>query len=173
MTWFKSELRAGWQNGENFRCQRSRLRIEHGLSSAWMVWSVVGGSKFIDAQGKPIHVKSVRIAEVKFGSIVFRGRFIIAALTSPLISMGRLLKMVGLYRPMRTATFLWCAIPSRSLCTSSATLCVLLESSECCPQMIHHLPHLQDLVMCSGLGAGRGKFSDSIFALRSSAKSRC
>ena len=33
MTWFKSELRAGWQNGENFRCQRSRLRIEHGLRS--------------------------------------------------------------------------------------------------------------------------------------------
>ena len=26
------------------------------------------GSKFIDAQGKPSHVKSVRIAEVKFGS---------------------------------------------------------------------------------------------------------
>ena len=134
-----------------------------------MVWSVVGGSKFIDAQGKPIHVKSVRIAEVKFGSIIFRDRFIIAALTSPLISMGGLLKMVGSQRPMRTATFLWHAIPSRSLCTSSATLCVLLESSECCPQMIHHLPHLQDLVMCSGLGAGRGKFSDSIFALRSSA----
>ena len=33
------------------------------------------GSKFIDAQGKPIQVKSVRIAEVKFGSVVFRERF--------------------------------------------------------------------------------------------------
>lgn len=33
MTWFKSELRAGWQNDEDFRCQRSRLRIEHGLRS--------------------------------------------------------------------------------------------------------------------------------------------
>jgi hypothetical protein len=50
------------------------------------------GSKFIDAQGKRIQVKSVRIAEVKFGSVVFRKRFIIAAVTSPLISMGRLLK---------------------------------------------------------------------------------
>ena len=51
------------------------------------------GSKFIDAQGKPIHEKSVRIAEVKFGSeFFFRERFIIAAVTSPSISMGRLLK---------------------------------------------------------------------------------
>ena len=39
------------------------------------------GSKFIDAQGKPIHVKSGRIAEVKFGSVLFRERFIIAPVT--------------------------------------------------------------------------------------------
>ena len=96
----------------------------------------VGGSKFIDAQGKPIHVKSVRIADVKFGSIIFRDRFLIVALTSPLVWMNRLLKMVGSYRPMRTATCLRCAIPGRSLRTSNATLCVLLESPECCPQMI-------------------------------------
>ena len=51
-----------------------------------------GGSKFIDAQGKPINVKGARIAEVQFGQVVFRERFIIAAVTSPLISMGRLLK---------------------------------------------------------------------------------
>lgn len=37
-------------------------------------------------------MESVRIAEVKFGPVVFRERFIIAAVTSPLISMGKLLK---------------------------------------------------------------------------------
>ena len=50
------------------------------------------GSSYIDAQGKPISVNGARIAEVRFGPVVFRERFIIAAVTSPLISMGRLLK---------------------------------------------------------------------------------
>ena len=46
----------------------------------------------IDAQGKPISVNGARIADVRFGPVVFRERFIIAAVTSPLISMGKLLK---------------------------------------------------------------------------------
>ena len=46
----------------------------------------------MDAQGRPILVESVRIAEVKFGPVIFRERFIITAPISPLISMGRLLK---------------------------------------------------------------------------------
>ena len=50
------------------------------------------GSSFVDAQGKPICIKDARIAEVRFGSVIFKERFIIAAVTSPLISMGRLLK---------------------------------------------------------------------------------
>ena len=49
-------------------------------------------SSFIDAQGKPISVREARIAEVQFGSVVFKERFIIAPVTSPLISMGRLLR---------------------------------------------------------------------------------
>ena len=46
------------------------------------------GSSYIDAQGKPISANGARIAEVRFGPVVFRERFIIAAVTSPLISMG-------------------------------------------------------------------------------------
>ena len=49
-------------------------------------------SSFIDAQGKPISVREARIAEVQFGSVIFKERFIIAPVTSPLISMGRLLR---------------------------------------------------------------------------------
>ena len=49
-------------------------------------------SSFIDAQGKPISVREARIAEVQFGSVVFKEWFIIAPVTSPLISMGRLLR---------------------------------------------------------------------------------
>ena len=49
-------------------------------------------SSFIDAQDKPIVVREAGIAEVQFGSVVFKERFIIAPVTSPLISMGRLLR---------------------------------------------------------------------------------
>ena len=49
-------------------------------------------SAYVDAQGKPINVRGSRIAEVQLGSVRFKERFIIAAVTSPLISMGRLLK---------------------------------------------------------------------------------
>ena len=49
-------------------------------------------SAYVDAQGKPINVRGARIAEVQLGSVRFKERFIIAAVTSPLISMGRLLK---------------------------------------------------------------------------------
>ena len=38
------------------------------------------------------NVRGARIAEVQLGSVRFKERFIIAAVTSPLISMGRLLK---------------------------------------------------------------------------------
>ena len=48
-------------------------------------------SSFIDALGKPISVREARIAEVQFGSVIFKEQFIIAPVTSPLISMGRLL----------------------------------------------------------------------------------
>eukprot|EP00435_Cladocopium_sp_Y103_P054137 s972_g17.t1 len=50
------------------------------------------GSKYIDAQGMPMTISGARIAEVRFGPVVFRERFIIATVTSPFISMGRLLK---------------------------------------------------------------------------------
>ena len=43
------------------------------------------GSSYIDAQEKPISVCGARIAKVRFGPVVFRERFIIAAVTSRLI----------------------------------------------------------------------------------------
>ena len=49
-------------------------------------------SQYVDAQGKPIGVHDVRIAELRFGSVAFRERFVIANVTAPLISTGRLLK---------------------------------------------------------------------------------
>ena len=47
---------------------------------------------YVDAQGKPIAVKTVRVAELHFGNVAFKERFIVAKVTTPLISMGRLLR---------------------------------------------------------------------------------
>eukprot|EP00435_Cladocopium_sp_Y103_P038638 s31_g10.t1 len=49
------------------------------------------GSSFVDAQGKAPFITDARML-IRFGSTVFREGFIMAALTSPLISMGRLLR---------------------------------------------------------------------------------
>ena len=46
-------------------------------------------SAYVDAQGKPINLRGAGIAEVQVGSVRFKERFMIAAVTSPLISMGR------------------------------------------------------------------------------------
>ena len=42
-------------------------------------------SAYVDAQTKPINAWGARIAEVQLGSVRFKERFIIAAVTSPLI----------------------------------------------------------------------------------------
>ena len=49
-------------------------------------------SQYVDAQGNPITIHDAKIAKVKFGPITFREKFVVADVTTPLISMGRLLK---------------------------------------------------------------------------------
>jgi hypothetical protein len=51
-----------------------------------------GCSQYVDAQGNPITIHDSRVADVKFGSITFREKFVVANVTTPLLSMGRLLK---------------------------------------------------------------------------------
>ena len=49
-------------------------------------------SQYVDAQGNPITIHDSRIADIKFGSTTFRERFVVADVTTSLLSMGRLLK---------------------------------------------------------------------------------
>ena len=138
------------------------------------------GSKFIDAQGKPINVKSARIAEVQFGQVVFRERFNIAAVTSPLISMGRLLKdgwllqkyQNGSMALVRNSKSIPVHFKRNSLC---ATGVIRMLSSPDDPAssstagecgQVEHVRALSLGRALTGLGSGWVKLSDTMYAIR-------
>ena len=139
------------------------------------------GSKFIDAQGKQINVKGARIAEVRFGQVVFRERFIIAAVTSPLISMGRLLKdgwllqnnKDGTMALVRNSKIIPVHFKRNSLCASGVirVLSSTDESSSSTSLAGQHEPveHVRALTLgraLTSLGAGWVKLADSVYAIR-------
>ena len=47
---------------------------------------------YVDAQGTPLDVQSTRVANVQFGDVTFRERFIVSDITCPLLSLGNVLK---------------------------------------------------------------------------------
>ena len=65
------------------------------LSFGHMGVSVGGphGMNYVDAQGSPLGIQDVRVAEIHFGDVCIRDRFIIAPVTGPIISLGLLLKL--------------------------------------------------------------------------------
>ena len=56
----------------------------------------VGGPKldtcFVDAQGTPLNVQTTRLANIQFGDVIFRERFIMSDVTCPLLSLGNVLR---------------------------------------------------------------------------------
>ena len=52
--------------------------------------------KFVDASGRLLQSKGIRIAEVRVGSLRFREKFLIGGVTCPLLSLGKLYK-AGFY----------------------------------------------------------------------------
>ena len=46
------------------------------------------GSLFVDAQGNPLEVYSTRLARVRLGNVVFKEKFIVSGVTTPLLSLG-------------------------------------------------------------------------------------
>eukprot|EP00435_Cladocopium_sp_Y103_P049165 s951_g14.t1 len=56
------------------------------------VEDVMPGTSFVDAQGTPLNVTGSRIAHVAFGDVVFKERFIISDITSPLLALGSVLR---------------------------------------------------------------------------------
>ena len=138
------------------------------------------GSKFIDAQGRPINVKGARIAEVRFGQVVFRECFIIAAVTAPLISMGRLLKdgwslqkyQNGSMAFVRNSKSIPVHFKRNSLCTTGV-IRMLSSPDEPVPSassgerdQVEHVRALSLGRALSGLGSGWIKLSDTMFAIR-------
>ena len=47
---------------------------------------------FVDAQGSPLAVESTRLATVQFGDVIFREKFIVADVTTPLIALGHIIR---------------------------------------------------------------------------------
>ena len=47
------------------------------------------GSLFVDAQGNPLEVDSTRLARVRLGDVVFKEKFIVSGVTTPLLSRQR------------------------------------------------------------------------------------
>ena len=43
---------------------------------------------FVDAQGSFLNVRATRVANIKFGDVIFRERFIVSDITCPLFSLG-------------------------------------------------------------------------------------
>ena len=141
------------------------------------------GSSYIDAQGKPISVNGARIAEVRFGPVVFRERFIIAAVTSPLISMGRLLidgwhlqnegdgtmNLVRKHRhiPVHFKRNSLCATGVIRMLTENADVSSSTSSSSGQVQSAGHVRALTLGRALTGMGQGWIQLSENVFGLRS------
>ena len=50
------------------------------------------GSLFVDAQGNALHVDSTRLAKVQFGDVTFKEKFIVSGVTTPLLSLGNIMR---------------------------------------------------------------------------------
>ena len=47
---------------------------------------------FVDAQGTPLNVQATRVANIRFGDVTFRERFIVSDIACPLLSLGTVLR---------------------------------------------------------------------------------
>ncbi len=63
------------------------LRFSHAGTPGY-----VNRNKYVDAQGNQIPVNGTRLAKVQFGKITFKENFILSPVTTPLISLGHLLR---------------------------------------------------------------------------------
>ena len=134
-------------------------------------------SAYVDAQGKPINVRGARIAEVQLGSVRFKERFIIAAVTSPLISMGRLLKdgwclekNGGIMTLVRAGKSIPVHFKRNSLCAHGSIRMLNVVDDSSTPTAQECKEHVRALALSeplSSLGRGWIRLSENVYALRS------
>ena len=134
-------------------------------------------SAYVDAQGKPINVRGARIAEVQLGSVRFKERFIIAAVTSPLISMGRLLKdgwclenNGGTMKLVRAGRSIPVHFKRNSLCAHGSIRMLNVVDDSSTPTAQECKEHVRALALSeplSSLGRGWIQLSENVYALRS------
>ena len=140
-------------------------------------WQFSEGLCNVDAQGKPINVRGARIAEVKLGSVRFKERFIIAAVTSPLLSMGRLLKdgwclenNGGTMTLVRAGRSIPVHFKRNSLCAHGSIRMLNVVDASSTPSAQERKEHVMALALSEPLASlGRGwiQLSENVYALRS------
>jgi len=70
-----------------------------GTSALPLKFSYIGdeGPKpdvnYVDAQGATLDLKSTRLANVQFGDVIFKEKFIVSDITCPLLSLGDVLRV--------------------------------------------------------------------------------
>ena len=133
-------------------------------------------SAYVDAQGKPINVRGARIAEVQLGTVRFKERFIIAAVTSPLISMGRLLKdgwclenNGGTMKLVRGNRCIPVHFKRNSLCAHGSIRMLNVVDDSSTSSTVEREEHMRPLPLSeplSNLGRGWIQLSENVYALR-------
>ena len=131
----------------------------------------------MDAQGKPINLRGAGIAEVQVGSVRFKERFMIAAVTSPLISMGRLLKdgwclenNGGTMKLVRAGRSIPVHFKRNSLCAHGSIRMLNVVDDSSTPTVQERKEHVRALALSeplSSLGRGWIQLSENVYALRS------
>ena len=128
-------------------------------------------------QGKPINVRGARKAEVQLGTVRFKERFIIAAVTSPLISIGRLLKdgwclenNGGTVKLVRGNRYIPAHFKRNSLCAHGSIRMLTVVDDSSTSSTLEREEHVRALALSeplSNLGRSWIRLSENVFALRS------
>ena len=121
--------------------------------------------RFHDAQGHPMKVQGRRLVDLAFGSTIIREEFLVAPVSAPLLSVGKLLKHGWNIGSVNGQMSLWkdkTVIPTEfvrnSLCVQAEIRAVKAVGSECIPVKLG--------AVLSGLGAGWAQLSDGVWAVK-------
>ena len=122
-------------------------------------------------------MRGARIAEVQLGSVRFKERFIIAAVTSPPLSMGRLLKdgkclenNGGTIKLVRAGRSIPVNFKRNSLCAHGSIRVLNVVDDSSTPTIEEREEHVRALALSeplSSLGRGWIQLSENVYALRS------
>eukprot|EP00435_Cladocopium_sp_Y103_P049630 s2564_g15.t1 len=126
---------------------------------------------FVDAQGSPLTIESTRLATAQFGDVVFREKFIVADVATPLIALGHIIKAGWslvqkddgpclLVKGNRCIDVLY---RNNSLCAKGSISMVCAVEPE---DSIQAVRVVQPGIVLRTLAAGRNRLNPQMFAIK-------